>query len=90
MDPTMQVRWWNYESGSEYMATQEESGWTFAEREWGGVRWYSVHATPELCEIADLLFAAEQQKQMCVAASASACGVQANSDHQSQLAVAAA
>jgi len=90
MDLAMEVRWWNYESGSEYMATWEESGWTFAEREWGGVRWYPEPATPELCEMADLRFAEEQEKKMCVAASAAACGVQANSDHQSQLVVAAA
>jgi len=63
MESIQRVRWWNYDTGSEYMADWEEDHWTFAEREWAGAQWYPVDATPQLSKEADSLMIAEQAKR---------------------------
>jgi len=41
-------RFWDRNTGSEYIADWISDHWQFAEREWGGVRWYDIPATPLL------------------------------------------
>jgi hypothetical protein len=44
------VRLWDNNTGSEYLADWVSGHWVFAEREWGGVRWYDVPTTEELLQ----------------------------------------
>ena len=48
MQKNLRFRFWDYGTGSEYIADRISGHWQFSEREWGGVRWYDVPATPLL------------------------------------------
>jgi len=48
MENCKRVRFWDNDTGSDYLAEWVSEHWVFWEREWGGVRWYEVPATEKL------------------------------------------